>query len=435
MQDNNKIDVKKFIIHSNYGDKKTDISGGLSSLMYYENIFENSIKATVIFADTGNRNTGEGAATEESDVNLQGGEKVYLSIEDELGNKLKFSDSINELRVHRIRDIMEHTQSTFITLDLCTNEYIKNQLTEYVVTKKYNGFISDTVESILKNVLKTEKEFDIDKTINKLNFTGDLANDTVFSKLVWLATRSVPQLHNAKGKTAGFFFYETAEGFKFKSIDNLLNTPPKKKFIFNNTIGIPNGYDEKILAYNFPNTMDVLNRLKMGTDSNKRITFNPFTNEYKEEEITSDNQQDGSIYAGNNLPQLPEEFRKSSRRTVVNKDIGVNPDGNNIKQQLEKSKEMNFNVDEILNQSFMRFNQLFAIKLVITIFGDITLHVGDIINCNFPEISSKTTQMVSNKKSGKYLIVGLCHYISPNGPNYTKMQLVRDSYGKSINKA
>jgi len=37
--------------------------------------------------------------------------------------------------------------------------------------------------------------------------------------------------------------------------------------------------------------------------------------------------------------------------------------------------------------------------------------------------------MVSKKKSGKYLIVDLCHYISPAGPNFTKLNLVRDSYG------
>ena len=429
MQDNNKIDVKKFIIHSNSGDKKTDISGGLASLMYYESILDYSIKVTVIFADTGNRNMGEGgAATEESDANLQGGEKVHLTVEDDLGNKLKFDNDINMLRIQKIRDIIEHTQSTIITLDLCSTEYIKNELVEYNVTKRYDGFISDSVKSILKDVLKTEKTLDIDNTANKFNFIGHL--EKALSKIVWLAKRSAPELHNAKGNTAGFFFYETADGFKFKSIDNLLNQTPKKKFIFNNTTETPNGYDEKILAYNFPNTMDIISRLTVGTDNSKKITLDPYTHQYKEEDITSEKQKNGSVYAGANFPQLPEEFNKVSRITVATKDTGVTPEGKSLKQQLEKSKEMNFNVDEIMNQSFMRYNQLFAIKLIITIFGDLSLHAGDIIHCNFPEISSKQTQMVSNKKSGKYIIVDLCHYISPNGPNYTKMNLVRDSYGK-----
>lgn len=96
--------------------------------------------------------------------------------------------------------------------------------------------------------------------------------------------------------------------------------------------------------------------------------------------------------------------------------------------QLEKAKELNFEIEEILNQSFMRYNQLFSIKTSVTIFGDITLHAGDVVFCDFPELSSKANKIISNKKSGNYLIVDLCHFVSPIGSNFTKLNLVRDSY-------
>ena len=38
-----------------------------------------------------------------------------------------------------------------------------------------------------------------------------------------MARKAVPNIKNAKGNTAGFFFFETSEGFKFKSVEGLLS--------------------------------------------------------------------------------------------------------------------------------------------------------------------------------------------------------------------
>ena len=51
------------------------------------------------------------------------------------------------------------------------------------------------------------------------------------------------------------FFYETSEGFFFKSIDGLLEQEAKTKLIYNETTdsfgkNIPEGYDQKILKFN-----------------------------------------------------------------------------------------------------------------------------------------------------------------------------------------
>jgi len=52
------------------------------------------------------------------------------------------------------------------------------------------------------------------------------------------------------------------------------------------------------------------------------------------------------------------------------------------------------------------------------------------MHCDFPEVSSKRNTEVSQKMSGIYMIVDLCHYISPTGPTYTRLNLVRDSIGR-----
>jgi hypothetical protein len=43
----------------------------------------------------------------------------------------------------------------------------------------------------------------------------------------WLSKKAVPDLPDANGNTAGYLFFETSEGFKFKSIDSMLHKKRK----------------------------------------------------------------------------------------------------------------------------------------------------------------------------------------------------------------
>ena len=81
----------------------------------------------------------------------------------------------------------------------------------------------------------------------------------------------------------------------------------------------------------------------------------------------------------------------------------------------------------------MRYNNLFSIKLSVAIAGDMSLRAGDIIHCDFPEISDKKNTLVSQKKSGVYMVVDVCHRLSKNSC-YTRMNLVRESIGRKPTK-
>ena len=79
---------------------------------------------------------------------------------------------------------------------------------------------------------------------------------------------------------------------------------------------------------------------------------------------------------------------------------------------------------------FLLFFLIFSNKLYaanIKIYGDFELYPGDVIECDFPEISaSSKIKNISKKKSGKYLIVDVAHLICPEGC-YTKLNIIRDS--------
>jgi hypothetical protein len=83
-------------------------------------------------------------------------------------------------------------------------------------------------------------------------------------------------------------------------------------------------------------------------------------------------------------------------------------------------------MEEIIRQSYTRYNNLFTVKLSITIYADFGIHAGDIIEVDFPEISGKDKTIVSNKKSGRYMVIDVAHRIHSTGC-YSVLHLARES--------
>lgn len=423
--------IEKFEIFSNYGEKTLDISIGTVQLQYFESILDHTVRVTASIIDTGNRTDGEGANIfENEDMKLTGGEKVHLVLTDNFNQQLKFSES-SQLRIKKIRDISEHTQKVFYTIDLWSKECEDNELVECRVTKRFDGKVSDSVRQILSQVLKTQKTIDIDETVNEYSFLGRL--EKPFYKCTWLAKRSIPQLNGTKGKTAGYFFYETSDGFKFKSIDKLFQQDPKRKLIFTNTTELPVGYDAKILDYYFDSSIDVEQSLVTGSLFKTELqATNFYDNKPRRSELSHEKQQDENNMGGIEHAKIGADRNlqdKATRISVKFDKKGVLPPGTTLKTQLEKSKENDYNIDEITRQAFMRYNQLFTYKAMITVPGDFGLKAGDLVYCDFPEVSSENLKVVSSKKSGLYMIVDLSHLITTN-KTFTKLNLVRDSIGR-----
>jgi hypothetical protein len=439
-------DISKLEIHSNYSNTPLDVSFGVSRLYYYESILDNTVRSTIQLADSGvrvlDKSSDSGVASLEEGSSLTAGEKVEMIIVDGYGQKITL-DNDYHLRIKEVRNIVQDTKISSFTIDLYSKESIDNELVSTRVEKKYEGRISDSVRNILvKDCLKTTKDLDIDLTANKFNFWGN--TEKPFYKLAWLASRSVPELSGVQlGITAGYFFYETYRGYKFKSIDKLFKQTTIRKLIFNNTTAIPLGYDGQILEYSFDSTVDIQNKLLTGSlFSQEQRTFDFYGNKYegeKKKEFDASKQFENDDYnGGTDKLKLASDLKiGATKSNFIVKDIGIAPTGLNLKEQLKDSKKVNYDIDQIVRQSSARYNNLFTIKLSITIAGDFGLNAGDLVYCDFPEISDKENKSVSNRNSGIYMIVDLCHYINSNprvtgiaGRCFTKLNLVRDTFGR-----
>ena len=430
------VNIAQCIIESNVDGGQIDIVDYITDFSYYESILEPSIRTNITYVDTGRAIKKDNSTQSVIDgLPLYTTEYVNIKISD--GNDVQLNI---EQYITSVVPVGQDIQKSVVILDLVSEEGIINY--KAAVNQRFDGKISEHVKKILtdKKYLGTEKKLDIEATENTYNFIGNQKRP--FYSILWLAKKSIPSLQGAKQNTAGYFFYETSEGFKFKSIDSLLSQEKKKSFIYNETPdsagkNIPSGYSAKILKYSVDDVSgDIQSKLAMGTYSTRTILFDPFNCYYevitKEAEKTEKNLK----LAGKNLPKLNPRFiregknQEYSRTQYMLIDKGTLPTGDS-KQQIVKSDQPNFDPKNILNQSVMRYNQLFSTKTQITIAPDFSLHAGDIIFIQSPELSNKDNKELNKQFGGKYLISDLCHSISKTEGGYTELTLIRDSFGKT----
>ncbi len=206
--------------------------------------------------------------------------------------------------------------------------------------------------------------------------------------------------------------------------------------IYNNVTSIPLGYDNKILNHYENTTINMEKHILAGDNSKRQMqTFDPFTNKFKEDDFDYKKQNKIWNNAGTEYLKLATDiaFKDAVTRTSSRiNDTGNLPPGKTWEQQREKSKKINFDIPSITRQAANRINQLFTSQITIIIPCDLGLHVGDLVHCDFPEISAKEVQVVSDNKSGIYMIMDLAHRITKRG-SYTSLHLVRDTtYRKSF---
>ena len=181
--------------------------------------------------------------------------------------------------------------------------------------------------------------------------------------------KNIAALKDAKGNLAGFFFYETYDGFKFKSIDKLFRQDPKRKLIFNNIIesSPPEGYDIKILDYYFDSTFDLKKSLVTGDLFNTKLkAVNAYESAYRENGFDYKSQELVDNLGGKEFPLVAFDLKAQEQITRISykwDDPGFLVPGKDLLTQLLKSTYINYSNDEILRQSYVRYNNLFNVKI------------------------------------------------------------------------
>ena len=422
-------------------DKEINLQGKTTSFNYYESLLSPNITATMTFMDTGGAvkykkeyDNQERLASVYNGLPITGGEKVKFKIKSKLGT-LDFSTDEKALLVNSASNPDQQSQREVVVLSLFSQAAKTNQ--ESVVYEKRQGNIGDTVTQLVKQHLKIDK-IDSDKTRNGYPFIGNSNN--VFEVILWLASKSIPE-----NGLAGYFFYETRDGFKFKAIDNLIdqeavnkgNPYIKTAVLKSNQDNNENDY--KILASTIKKNQSLINALKSGAYIVRNIYFNPYNFKETEVEIPLDGKKEEKSEKvltgskkdtvklekklGKEVP-LPD-VKKFTRTHYDILDIGTLTPSGKGEGAIENNPE------DFQAQSTIRYNNLFRQVLSVQIPCNPNLKAGDVIQCDFEIVTQdkKSVGATDPVQSGSYLIVDLCHHFSSNR-SITSMTLVRDTYGK-----
>ena len=436
-----------FEIHSNIDGEIIDLRAGAPRFEYRESVFSPYVELTAYIVDTGNTVKADDGT--DSAVGLldggfgQGTEKIFFDIQDRNGFKVNLAhDDGADLRLATLTNSKQSFQNQTYVITAVSKEAFDNTLLGNRCRMQYSGKISDIALTILKNDLKSVKwnETYIDETLNQYHEWGQ--DRYPFEMLLDLQQLAIPNLQtsdgkNSLGKTAGYLFWQTWDRFHFRSLDQLFDTTDKpiKRFIENKNADPipPAGFYGKILSSTINRSIDALADFESGARGSRIEVFNEVTKEYTYDDLTASNLGNG-ILAGRHLPKFNPEY--DDKLTTVQRTraaVGQNVIGHEtLESQIEKTGQPNYEVENIFQQAHQNYRQKMDITIEIVIGVDLSLKAGDLIYCEFEELTTgKTVRGSRFRNSGIYMIADLCHY-GDGTKAFTGLNLVRDSYGVKL---
>ena len=392
---------------------------------YYESLLSPNITATMIFVDSGLVEKGDELVKYGKEYDKQerpgtlynslpivgdGSEEIKFKVSSALGT-LDFSKT--PLYVNGASNPDQSSTRESVILSLVSKSAIINQ--ETFVKKNYSKSTNNTqsVKLITKNILKIDKLI-ADDTSNKYPFIGN--NKSPFDVICTLASKSAPV-----SGSPGFFFYETKDEHNFRAIDDLISQTPVAIY-FRNDVNkssvSDNSNDFKILSFSINKNQNLINALKSGVYSSRKIVFNPKTFKLEEKQFNI-----GNLKKSLGKKEVPTPQDKKHTRILFDvKDVGC------LSPKVEESNEGD--VSSYQGEVQMRYNLLFTQVAKIQVPCNPNLKAGDIIKCNLEIITpgEKEQGSVDPVESGNYMILDLCHHYDPER-SFTAMTLVRDTYG------
>jgi hypothetical protein len=399
-----------------------DIVAGNPIIDYYESIESPSISMTITFIDIDQVIGRKG---------ITGGEYIDVIVKtgDDDADDFKITAEKQKLMLNSVRNMVTESNKQVATLEFVSVESIVNETAR--VNKKYVGNVSDTVFELLigdkkgigtskklfgpKKAKLGETDVEEDRATNSYSFVGNLKRP--FDTIQWLCPKA-----QSANKNFGFLFFETLDGYVFRSIEKLLEDDP----IVYRKPEVPTEDDFRIVENNLDQTNNIGINLRMGMYANKTIfvDIENQTNKVVDYKISEMDLK--------KPPRLPNGLEDIPTRLMLRvTDPGAMQSGSKKDDTQEESE-----LDIYKNKSYARNNLLFAQSLSIVIPFNPDLRAGYMIDVKLPLRKSEDEQTTTygtdkdNDISGKYMISELKHSLSnlDGSKATTRLKLVRDTF-------
>jgi hypothetical protein len=415
--------LREVTLYSVYNTNPTDIKNLVLEINLYESVMSSALQAEILIQDIGQNLI--------SSMPIVGQERINIKI----SSRSKLYDLNYYIYKIDARTIIEKDQ-TYI-MHAVSIEGLRNE--NFRICERIDGKNSETViEDVLRRNSFSTKPFVKDTSV--FPFDMYVPNWRVFDLFNWLSTRSVPDY---KKDSIGFYFYETFEGYRFKSIDKLIDQTqypaPDISYKYsqaNATTTSTSAADRyRIMNFNFPKVFDVYDDLRAGAFCHQAIYLDVNRATYRVFKTNADEFWDKSSHLEKAKPYLSngqlQMLDRGSRFIYRPSTISTFGDWDNNQSDAEKDNidDMNKNFEKAFYRYyFMQYN-----TIDIAVPGDLENRAGNVVSIDIPSPaeSSSTSVKPDKRASGRYLVTSIKHTILNRSELRTNITLSRDSYGGS----
>ena len=407
------------------------VEGKTISFNYYESIYSPMITANATIVDTGDSVVDKrgNLATIKDGFPLEhdGTETFKFKISNENGT----ITSLKPLVVTASPVTLDQSTRQILTLELKSKFSIESsnnpRLSSYGI-----GTIDESVKKILKENKLPFRNENIEKssTVDKIEGKNETPIDLIFN----LSRKCKP----VKG-APGFFFYETQEGFNFRSIESLIEQGMNEykenssvrdvrtyKYFNNQRQDLGSNEDD----YNMvkmpilKRDHNLFNALKAGIYNVRIQTKNLLTGEFKDNVVNLLDKD--SSYLGSKPKKIVDQNENKLEKYCKTYSYVLAP--GNVDEGV--SDKITNSPAEYEPQAMMRYSMLHSQVLEIQVPCNILLMAGQVIKLEMENVTggNKVLQRENQHRSGFYLILHLSHHFDPKH-SYTSMTLARDTYG------
>lgn len=368
-------------------------------------------------------------------LKLDGNEFITIKY----GKNKKDVDKIQRVfRLYKVgnRTPIGNQNAEFLTLFFCTETLLLSE--QIKISKGYTGkkiATSKDNTGIINNIL-VEKLKVNPKRIVEIEETYGLYDFVVprlkpLEAISWLSTYARPA-GNKKG--ADMLFFETNDGFMFKSLQSMLRSTPYATYKYQpKNLDFKNKLQEGIvtvLDFEIVKSFDTLEGTNQGVYANRLISVDPLTKNYK---VTDFNYLD---YLGTNVGGViaPSTNKLNIKQTEAYESRLKVAMGNSNQTRVDYIKErQGSTAKDIFLETYIpnRTAQLALSNYTLvkmSIPGDTSLTVGKTINFNLYSLQMDDVRKLDDYYSGKYLVTAVRHVIQTNGKYQTFVEMAKESF-------
>ena len=408
-------EIKEFkVFPDDRGGDFVEMAPQLSYVKYYEDVVDPSIHVDISVTD---------ALGLINKLPVRSGSGVKLKYEHPSGDPVELDLVITNITGH----VIDHKKEIY-TLTCEREGALSNHTTR--VTQKYTGAIHESVKKILSIIDKDL--FKMDTATNECRFFGNYKRP--FMCIAELCRKSIPEVVGSGSPStgsAGFLFYETLDGYNFRSIDQIFEEgkpskgqePPYEIFEYSMTpfkSGLDPGNNFKLASEpNFRESHDIIRKLRLGSYSTNNWYYDVITRK-----VHFHNFRYNNGVKANDEEVSPSDYKNPASRIILGAlDTGttsVDADGKGTDAPQDQAR--------LQAQSAARYSALFSQSLDITVPMNLSLRVGTLVSVKFPNLNIDRSIAKNSPESGNYMIARLSHELGNPSGDFTGLTLVRDSF-------